>query len=402
MISRRVLAGLALLGLLATVAVIQLRGEETPSEALVADTASVEGPGASAQGALSAPAGASRSDPNDTFSVCERLVDEVAAYATKVPLNEEQSRIESSNLLRRLSGTRDPELFLTRLLLAPPVDPASRKVSDKASLIDLGARGASSGFSLLAWHALRTCADAGQDCPFTDLEPSLLAADQQNAEAWALVATMRHRRGDVAGALAAMQGAASASTSTWYWTDTIALIERSLSTQTAIAYPDRIREAFGVAVAVALPPQPDLLNMCKVEAAASRLWGEACLAFGTLRSVRNETLIARSIAGALREQAHVALGDTKRAADVAKERAMNRASTDRAGMRLAVLWSRLQQALFEQGPAQLHAFLGDVQQFGELEGGRRFLRRELPPVLERSRLLERDGASECFARFLDR
>jgi len=307
---------------------------------------------------------------------------------------------ELDNLGRNTIGSGNPELLLTTLLLDPPETRSSSDPSVRPTLPDFGARAASSGSPLLAWHALRICADAKQPCPFADPEQSLLQADRQNADAWALVATLRYQRGDVAGALSAMQGAASAPTSIWYWTETIALVERALATGTAIPYPDRVEEAFGAAAA-ALPPESSPLKMCRVESATSRAWGEACLAFGTLEGEHNETEMAQGIAYAIREQALRALGDTESAAKVAAEHALFTAGRTAGGLELTTSKAELRYALIATDPARLHACLSDVQQSGENTGARAFLRQELPPLLERAGLLDRDGTQECFAQFFE-
>src|SRR5204863_7982758 len=117
-------------------------------------------------------------------------------------------------------------------------------------LLNLGERAIGSGSKLLAWHALRACDGAKQSCPIAHLEQRLLEIDRLNAEAWALVATLKYRRGDGAGALAAMQRAARAPASTWYWTETIALIERTLAAQMDMPYSPRMSSAFGTGAAV--------------------------------------------------------------------------------------------------------------------------------------------------------
>jgi hypothetical protein len=107
-----------------------------------------------------------------------------------------------------------PEPMLAALLLSqfhgnrPKDDPDAQ-----AALLEFGTVAASSGSPLLAWHALRLCAEAGQSCPVAHLEKALLDLQRDNADAWALVASLRYARNDTAGALAAMQGAARATTS---------------------------------------------------------------------------------------------------------------------------------------------------------------------------------------------
>ena len=248
---------------------------------------------------------------------------------------------------------------------------------------------------MLAFHALSACA-AAKSCSLGNLEPRLLEADRQNAEAWALVAMLWYQRGDAGRALAAMQGAAHAPTSTWYWTETISMVERSLAAQSTMPYPRRMGSAFGVG-ASNLPPL-DSLKMCKEESASSRAWAEACLTFGRMRTELNETEMARSIGYSMRVQALNSLGDKDEAAEASAELVQVRAERGALGQGPAMAMQMLQWDLVETSPAQLHSYLGAVQQFGEVEGRRAYLRREVPPLLERAGLLERDGARECVAQ----
>jgi len=222
----------------------------------------------------------------------------------------------------------------------------------------------------------------------------LLDTDRQNAEAWALIATARYKRGDVAGALAAMQGAARAPTSTWYWTESIAAVEHSLATQSAISHEQRIGDAFGTTV-MAQPQQTQLLGMCRAESVASRAWAEACLGLGELRAKLNETEAAQSIAHSIREQAWTALGNTERAAEVAAELALSRA--ERSVMSIEPAMFQMPWELIHAEPSRLQAYLGAIRQFGERAGARVFLRQEVPALLERAGLQELEGARECAA-----
>jgi hypothetical protein len=154
--------------------------------------------------------------------MCEQTVNDAADFAVMEasaanPLeaserSDDRLRSELSNLQRKSAGSGDPEHFLTALLLARPERRASSDPSAQTTMLDLGVRAAGSDSPLLAWHALRACVEAKESCPFAHLEQRWLEADRHNAEAWALVATLEYRRGDVAGALAAMQGAAPATT----------------------------------------------------------------------------------------------------------------------------------------------------------------------------------------------
>jgi hypothetical protein len=255
-------------------------------------------------------------------------------------------------------------------------------------LLELGLRAADSGSPLLAWHALRACEFAEEYCPFAHQEQDLLEADRDNAEAWAVAATLRYRRGDVAGALTAMQEAGRASTSTWYWTETTALAERVIQEQLATAYPDFVGSGL---VAVAALPGATSYQLCQDVSATSRAWAQACLAFGALRGELNETMAARGLAYSMRRRALLALGDTEAAEEVAREYELDR------NLGAMGVW----QALLMTDAERLHAYLGAVQEHGESEGRRVFLRQELPLLMQRAGMLERESAKECAAQSFD-
>lgn len=356
---------------------------------------------------------ASMMEPGDEAPLCVKTFRDAHAFAKternaaypaqvwgdEVPqvfaseLSDDQVLAELLVLQRRLAESRDPEVFLTAVLLHPtetrlPKDPAARTM-----LLDLGVRATHSGSPLLAWHALRACVAAGQACPYEHLVPELFVTDWQNAEAWALMAMFKYGRGDMAGALAAIQGAARAPTSTWYWAQSATWMERSLAAETSMPYPERIATALTSAAAASPPTM--VSTMCKVESARSRAWAEACLAFGTLRAERSDTRAARGLSYGLRQQALTALGDAAGAAEVVAERALFDA--EYIGGVLAPV-GMLPADLYLASPARGRAYLGAVQQSGEDAGARMFLRQELPSLLQRAGLLEREWARECVAQ----
>jgi hypothetical protein len=414
--SRRALFWIAILGLAITlVAFLQRRdGEPAAAEAAGNTPQQIEATRTVQRADPADVSAASTADSRDEADLkCAQTLNDAADFVLREnnlpdPLQDRESDADNDRLpgelneaQRILAGSPDPEHFLAALLLEPPENRISNDASAQAKRLELGERAARSGLKVLAWHALNACAAAKQSCPIAHLEQRLLEADKQNAEAWALVATLRYKRGDVAGALAAVQGAASAPTSTWYWSETIDLIERSLAAQTKMRYVDRM----GAAVAAGVPTPFDLgafRDMCKVESASTRSWSKACLDYVTLRGKRNETMAARLTAHSMREQILTALGEREGAAEAAAqtvtERAQMSAELNAVQEPGRSMW-RLRWALTASDPALLHAYLGALQQSGEIEGHRMFLRQEVPSVLERTGLLQRNGVRECAAQF---
>jgi hypothetical protein len=413
--ARRSFAGIVILGLVIALAVLQPWRGDAPAEDLadgalppVDDRGTIQQAAPGAAAATNPTPSPASTTGGEASGTCALILDDAAAFAeternsANPPVaepSEDQFRAELENLSRNLAGSTDSELFLTAYLLDQMLDSWSNNPRDYALLFELGLRASDSDSSFLAWHALRACVDAKEYCPFPHLEQGLLEVDRDNAEAWALVATLRYRRGDVAGALAAMQGAARASTSTWYWTETSAMIERALAAQTSLPYIYGGGAAFGYAT-TAMPNEASS-PMCRAESETSRAWAEACLAFGTLRAEHNETDMARAIAHGIRERALTSLGDPESAAAAAEEYALYSAERIAGGLELSMSRNLLRNVLASTDPERFYAYLGAVREFGEMQGNRMFLRQELPPLLERAGLLERDGARECVAQFFD-
>jgi hypothetical protein len=411
---RRTIAWITVLGLVIVLAVIQQRRDDAPAVDLIEGALPPTDDAGETQRAAPAAAPAiSRTPPrpptseSEVSGTCARILGDAAAFAemegrAASPVrpsewSNDRIRSELKNLQRSLAGSTDPEIVLTTYALDQASTAESNDPPDYTSLLELGLGAAGSDSPLVAWNALKACALAEEYCPFPHLEQRLLEIDRDNAEAWALVATIRHRRGDVAGALAAMQGAARASSSTLYWSETLTLIERSLAAQTALPFAVRLVPAYDMTTAMGLPVQS---RMCQVESATSRAWAEACLALGTLRTETDNTILERGLGYSMREQALTALGDLEAAAEVAEEHALFSDERSAGGSDWSMWRARLQGALISN-PGKWHAFIGAIQEFGEMEGLRQFLRREVPPLLERGGLLEREGARECAAQLFE-
>jgi hypothetical protein len=338
---------------------------------------------APAQAAVPRQVGAYSSDMN-----CVDIVEEAAQFAmqeAKVP-SAPQS-LPHEQLRRDLAGQSDPESFLTALLL----EPSERR------LPELATRAINTGSRLLAWHALRACAAARWRCPIPHLESKLLEIQQDNAEAWALVAGLRRDRGDYDGALAAMQAAAGASTSNWHWSETISVVEGVLAARTTLPYPQRLAAAFSTGYTAAIPDQSPLTRMCRVESRTNRAWAQACLAFGTLRGERNGMELAQSTALDIRLRS-LEMREPGRADAVAAEQARFHAGQMAGGTPLLEARNRMLNALLHAGPPRMHDYLDAVRVNGDAAAAREFLLREAPPLMDRAGLLAREGVRECVAQ----
>ena len=56
--------------------------------------------------------------------------------------------------------------------------------------------------------------------------------------------------------------------------------------------------------------------------------------------------------------------------------------------------------MLEGDPARFKAFLNEVETRGEVDGNREFLAQEVPSLMARAGLLERDGSRDCVAQLL--
>lgn len=337
---------------------------------------------------------------------CIEVVNDVVRFAASAgdagkrrhQTSEQSDRqlAELDQLQRTAAGARDPEMLLAALLLGQPGDRSAHDASRQTMLLDLGTQAASSGSPLLAWHALRNCAAAGNACPIAHLEQELLDLQRRNAEAWALVAMLRYRRRDVPGALAAMQGAARAPTATWHWPETVEAVERRVAAHTRITFPDSAATAFGAA-AVAVPDLSAFDAMCKMESASSRAWAESCLAFARLRQEHNESQLARAVAYSTRRQALQDLGDQEGAEEARFAYELYSVQSLAGGRDLVNAGARLADILLTTGRPAFLDYLAAVRRSDELQGQREFLRQQAPAMLEQAGLSGREAARECIA-----
>jgi hypothetical protein len=102
----------------------------------------------------------------------------------------------------------------------------------------------------------------------------------------------------------------------------------------------------------------------------------------------------------MRERALTDLGDLEGATEIAREYALFSDERTSGGWGQTISRGRMQGA-FLANPEKWRAFIGAIQEFGEMEGIRQFSRQELPPLLERAGMLEREGARECAAQLFE-
>jgi len=291
-------------------------------------------------------------------------------------------------------NSRNPEHLLTALLVRRPGPNGPRRAQHIAGRERFLELAATARDPLMAHHGLLMCMATSGCKP--DLEQRLLEADRHNGESWGVVATIRHMRGDTAGAFEAMQGAAAAPFATSYWGASIELIERTLRGMADETFAERFSEAVGAVAS--LPFAVPISRMCSSEAEASPAWADACIGFGSLRIQRQDTELALVLGYTILEKAFHARGDTARAEEAAAGR--DRVREDMRAWRKTVP-PDLANSLILSSEARMQDHLRAIVQQGEIAGMRSFLRQELPVLINRSGLDQRSEAGQCLARLAD-
>lgn len=233
--------------------------------------------------------------------------------------------------------------------------------------------------ALLLWHAVQICtayADTS-GCPLREWEQRLSDLDGHNSETWMRIAANRHREGDEESAMDAMRKAATSPSTSIFWTETIAMSERSLSASSDLSFPERAGMAFGLA-ATNLPRFGDFVNMCETKSEQITDWTFTCLDYGRLAEDQSKTDIGVSIALAIQNLALAALGDESSAAAAT-------ARHDKHKEKMRDLFGAIDLAAVEHlvfsSPALFYAYLEMIRTHGE-SGARSFLADEVNRLLE--------------------
>jgi hypothetical protein len=231
---------------------------------------------------------------------------------------------------------------------------------------------------VLAWHGLRMCSELPPTaCPIAQLEAHLLSFDAGNSEVWALVAANREARGELDGALEALQWAGRAPTSNAYWADTVALVDRVLAAHSALGPGRRVDEAFGRAAAT-VPNYDAITQLCRERAGTDGDWADACLSYG--RALERQSLEVHGHAFGLGLQQVVAeaTGEDARVSEIAVRRTRWESATNAAREE----FSAVRAVMLRSEPGMLGTYLDTVRRDTEAVAMRRFVEEELDAVLE--------------------
>jgi hypothetical protein len=239
---------------------------------------------------------------------------------------------------------------------------AARLASDPAERIELLERALSINpwEPILLWGAVQMCSELKSTtaCPLQDWGKRLVEVDSKNTETWARIAANQYAAGDTASAFAAMQRASSAAESSMYWPESIGMLERAYAASTNLSFGQRATSAFGM---VWLPQYGDIIEMCRVEAAISLEWGDACLRYGELLEVQGKTDFGFAIARAIQRETYKALGKNSQA-----EALQARTRTLREESALSEqAYDPAEDMLMISTPKLFAAYLADVRSKGE-------------------------------------
>ncbi len=163
---------------------------------------------------------------------------------------------------------------------------------------------------LIAWNYVEYCSGLYAPCGLASalVEQRALRADPSNGALWAKIAAKRFERGNRAGALEAMQQAATASQFDSFWIDHILAFERALR---VVPNPNRrngLIDAIGF-VTVLPSSEVEIVRTCKQEAPRNPQWMDACLAYGKRLERDGRTLLNQMFGLAIQRNVMESAGD---------------------------------------------------------------------------------------------
>ena len=309
-------------------------GAPAPVEApATLDSAAHSGASAEARG----PAGAGSTSPD-----CARHV--LAGSAEWMP--------ELDTIAGTLASSRDAEHLLAAAVLTLDSDPG------RSFELLAHAWTANPGHPLVAINWLDACmAHPGKGaCASHDVEAEAIRTEGSNGAVWARIAARRQDDGDEAGAMQALQRAATAPRYDVYWIDHVKLFERALAASTGLSYSERAVAAIGITAAM-WRPEYELVTTCN--AAAAPEWQPACVDFGRRLEEDGGTLLDVMVGLSIQAALYESVGDTRQHEIASRKRNALRASLRQHDFEAA-------QRLLVQDPRLLTDYLNEFDAYGEL------------------------------------
>ena len=254
----------------------------------------------------------------------------------------------------RLAASQDAEHLLAAAVMTLDSDPA------RGFELLAHAWTANPGHPLVALNRLDACmAHRGLEaCTDHDVEAEAIRIEGSNGALWARIAAKRQDDGDVAGAMRALQRAATAPRYDVYWIDHIKLFERALAASTDLSYRERAVAAMGITAAM-WRPEYELVPTCVAGIATSPEWRPACGEFGRRLEEDGGTLLDTVLGVAIQAAVYEADGDTRMLAIASRKRDALRATLRQDAFQAA-------QRLLVQDERLLTDYLEEIDAYGEV------------------------------------
>jgi hypothetical protein len=258
-----------------------------------------------------------------------------------------------ATIARRLADSADPEHLLVASYIVRFQDSAhSRKLLNRA-------RAASPGNALIARNDIAFCLQYpdAQGCGTTDIDQRGLSADGQNGTLLLAIAARRAKRGDLPGALEALNKAATAPLFDSYYSNQVLATDRALSAASDLLPSERLTVAFGI---VPLALEEAGFELCRKQLDSSNEWRHVCLSVASRMEEDGDTLVVQLLGAALQARIHRYNGDSQQADAADGRRAALRDS-------MAETAELLDEQILRDNPQLINRYLGSLTSYGELE-----------------------------------
>ena len=220
---------------------------------------------------------------------------------------------ESESIASELSQSRDPEhLLMAALVGQDPTDEAGVHAMTRALRSDPDNR-------LILWNFLQSCSQfpGASMCLDHKIEDHAIEVDGSNGQLWARIAGFRAQRGDMRGALDALNKAVVAPRFTNYRMEHIELFERGLAAAGSMPYGDRIIQAIGMQAGL-ISNYSYVMTACKSMAPESVEWASQCARLGDRLERDGRSVYSIVIGQSLQKNMYLLSGDNEKEALVAK------------------------------------------------------------------------------------
>lgn len=242
-------------------------------------------------------------DDDDSSSIFDCTIADFVAEPGGAETNEEfDARI--SYIASTLEESDDAEYLLASVLLSRSGEPFSAPERMEKTLatgrrhpLVLYTAGGMCGLNATASF----CGDAG----FQNSQTSLLG---RNGAHWLRRASQLYERGDTLSALAAMKRVSTEPQFDFYFIDYVMLLERALATASDMDYAQRIVAA--ISFVAAMPsPYLKMFERCRVQAAFSDDWLNACTAAAERMTLESNTMLERMVGFGYLDKFHELAGN---------------------------------------------------------------------------------------------